>query len=818
MISAIFGLDKKLNSYKMKKFGRIPFIAIIVLIALIIIGAFLINKISKQSIPDYNEDIELTGLSNPVTVYRDSFAIPHVFADNEKDLYTAVGYLMAQDRLWQMDLLRRATTGNLSEIFGKDFVETDALMRSLRITEKSKLVLKNTSPKVLTALEAFANGVNQYIQKNKSKLPVEFAILQYKPEPWKPVHSVNLIGYMAWDLTMPWDYEMALRKMKNKLDDEKYASLVPNLSRQKSYVYNEFTSDSIINTMIKNLYSHKTKLENLGLKVFTGSNNWAVSGRKSTTGKPILANDMHLGLFSPGIWSQMHMVAEGSVNVTGVILPGQPFIISGHNNTIAWGMTNVMLDDMDFYKETINPQDSSKYKLNGEWQDIDISEELIPLKGGDTVKRRLRFTHRGPIISRFKDIQDEAISMKWIGNEYSNELRTVYLLNHAENWSDFKDAVSTFISISQNIVYADTRGNIGLYCCAGIPIREGDGISVYPGDTTQYDWKGLVPFDQLPHTYNPESGFVSSANNRTVGPEYPYYVSHWFDLPSRINRIRELLRNKEKLSAEDFKKIQTDQKSNMVERIKPIITKELSNSADKLEPLEKEGLEKLENWDGSYLKDKAAPLIFEEFYINLAKNIAKDELGDSLINTFMGKRIMVRNIVDQCLEDSISWIDDISTPEKTESLGDIILKSFSQTISQLKEKAGGNMNKWKWGEFHTITLKHPLSEKKILDRIFNLNKGPYSVGGSYHTVCPYSYSYNNPYKADHGASHRHIYNLENLNDSWSVIPTGVSGVPASKHYCDQTEMYLNKKYHQDITDKEKIKGIAQYKMKFKKNN
>jgi penicillin amidase len=800
----------------MKKFGRITFIAIIILIALLIIAVLFIKRISNRSIPDYNQDIQLTGLEQPVNVYRDSLAIPHVFAKNEKDLYTAVGYLMAQDRLWQMDLLRRATTGNLSEIFGKDFVDTDALMRSLRITEKSELVLKNTSPQVLSALEAFANGVNQYIKHNKKDLPVEFAILQYEPELWKPIHSVNLIGYMAWDLTMPWGYEMALHKMKQKLSDEKYASLIPNLSRQKTYVYPEYTEDSIISSMMKNLYSQKVKLENLGLKVFTGSNNWAVSGDKSKTGKPILANDMHLGLFTPGIWSQIHMVAEGKLDVTGVILPGQPFIISGHNNKIAWGMTNVMIDDMDFYKETINPRDSSQYKLNGRWEKMDVSEEIIPIKGGDTAKRKVRFTHRGPIISGFKDIEDQAISMKWIGNEYSNELRTVYLLNHAGNWSEFKDAVSTFISISQNIVYADTDGNIGLYCCAGIPIREGNGIRIYPGDTTQYDWKGLVPFDQLPHTYNPESGFVASANNRTVGDDYPHYISHWFDLPSRINRIRELLKSKEKLSIEDFKKIQTDQKSDMARRIKPIIIEELSSAEDNFNTLEKKGIEMLENWDGSYSKDEASPLIFEELYINLAKNLAKDELGDSLINLFMGKRIMVRNIVDQCLEDSAEWIDDVSTPEKKETLNEIIAESYRKTISDLEEKGGSDPEKWKWGEHHKLTLKHPLSEKKILDRLFKLNKGPYSVGGSYHTVCPYSYSYNNPYEVNHGASHRHIYNLDNLDNSWTVIPTGVSGIPASDHYCDQTELYINKKYHKDIIDKNIIQEQSRYQMKFTK--
>ena len=796
----------------MKKIGRIGLIVVILLAVILILGSFLLNRIKNKGLPDYSQDLQLSHIEKPVQVFRDSFAIPHVYAKSEKDLYTAVGYLMAQDRLWQMDLLRRATTGKLSEIFGEGFIETDVMLRSLRIPQKSKLVLENTSAEVHTALEAYAKGVNQYIKENKQSLPPEFTVLQYKPEPWKPVHSVNLIGYMAWDLTMPWGYEMALYKMHS----EKYKTLVPELSKQKTYVYPDFSEDTIVNSMLKNLYSMNGNLRKLGLEVFTGSNNWAVSGKKSTTGKPILANDMHLGLSSPGIWYQMHHVVEDGINVTGVVLPGQPFVISGHNDTVAWGMTNVMLDDMDFYRETIHHKDSSKYKLNGKWKEMTVDHEKILVKGGDTVERTIRYTHRGPIISNFKNLKDKEVSMRWIGNEYSNELRTVYLLNHAANWGEFKHAVKTFISISQNIVYADVNGNIGLYCCAGVPLREGNGISVYPGDTTQFDWQGLVPFEHLPHSYNPESGFVASANNRTVGEDYPYYISHWFDLPARINRIRELLQEKDKLSINDFKSIQTDQTSDMAGRIRPTLVKALESSASELNDLEKEGLNRLKEWDASYDKNSTPALIFERFYINLAENLVKDELGDSLTRIFMGKRILVRNLVDQALEDRINWIENIKTPGKEETLDQLIELSYKEAISRLQNTAGEDINTWKWGDHHTLTLKHPLSEKQVLNKLFNLNKGPYPVGGSYHTVCPYSYSYNRPYVADHGASHRHIYSLENWNDSWTVIPTGTSGIPESEHYCDQTEMYIAKKYHRDYTDKERIEKQARYKMTFTK--
>ncbi len=787
---------------------------VVVIVILLVITLIVRYRIAHKSIPDYNEDLQLNNLEQPVKVYRDTFAIPHIYAKTEKDLYTAVGYLMAQDRLWQMDLLRRATTGNLSEIFGKDFIETDMLMRSLQITKKSHKVLDHTNPKIKTALRAFSNGVNQYIENNRNQLPPEFSILKYKPGPWKPIHSINLIGYMAWDLTMPWSYEMTLHKLSSALNTEKYNSLIPDISSQKSVVYSEFNSDTLVGNMMDNLLTQQEKLENLGLKVFSGSNNWAVSGKKTASGKPLFANDMHLGLSSPGIWQQMHMVVKDSLNVTGVVLPGQPFVISGHNDSIAWGLTNVMLDDMDFYKETIHPEDSSKYKLNGAWKDLKTEQENIPLKNGDTAKRTIRYTHRGPIISRYKDLQDEAISMRWIGNEYSNELRSTYLLNHAADWDDFKNAVKTFISISQNIVYADVEGNIGLYCCAGIPIREGDGISIYPGDTTKYDWKGFVPFDQLPHTYNPESGIVASSNNKTVGEDYPFYISHWFDLPSRFNRIKELLNEKEKLNTTDFKRIQTDQKSHMAERIKPKIIKILSQTGDSLSDTEKQALSQLKNWDATFTKESVAALIFEQFYIELAKSLTQDEFGDTLINKFLSHDILVRNLINKTFQNrNNKWVDDITT-DKEEAFDDIINSSFQNAVKSLKEKFGNTINQWKWGKAHTLTLKHPLGSKKILDRIFQLNKGPFQVGGSYHTVCPYSYSLSNPYKADHGASHRHIYNLANWDRSWSIIPTGNSGIPASKHYCDQTEFYINKKYHKDYFSKEKCIQNSKYEMTF----
>ena len=425
----------------MKLWKKILIGLVIVIILALGVGYMYLKNISNRGLPNYNLDVTLKNMTAEVTVYRDNFAVPQIYAQNPSDLYRATGYIMAQDRLWQMDLLRRVTAGRLCEIFGKDLLDTDLLMRALRITEKSNLMLSKTPPHVMDALNAFADGVNQFIDSHADHLPPEFTLLGYTPEKWEPVHSVNLVGYMGWDLAFAWHTEAILYKIAQKLPTEKFQDMLPVMTRHKTSVFPDFTLETTnpennpsaaegvepgtafnnkhpINRRLaeqiaafdptESLLAGSSKLAQMGLQVFHGSNNWAVSGKKSVTGKPILANDMHLGLFIPGIWYQMHQVIENGedqINVTGVALPGAPFVVAGHNERIAWGMTNVMVDDLDLYLETINPKNKNQYRFNNQWKDIEIKKVSIKIKGGNTIEDEIRFTHRGPIISRFKKNQ-----------------------------------------------------------------------------------------------------------------------------------------------------------------------------------------------------------------------------------------------------------------------------------------------------------------------------------------------------------------------------------------------------------------------------
>jgi len=786
---------------------------ILIIIAAVAGGVF-IRYTSRKALPDYNRDIVLSGLNKNVIVTRDSFAIPHILAETEYDAYRATGYLMAQDRLWQMDLLRRLTMGRLSEIFGKDLVTADQLFRSLRFTQKSRAVIDSCSTEILASLQAFADGINQYISENGSKLPPEFTILGYKPEPWEPLHTANLIGYMSWGLTMAWQTEVTLFKVAEVAGEEHAKELIPDMELQKLFVYNvglippkaEFISE---------LEHIDQLIGDLGLQVFQASNNWVVSGKKSRTGKPVFANDMHQDLNAPGIWYQVHQEVPGKLNVTGVALPGQPFVICGHNENIAWGMTNVQVDDMDFYVETISKEDSTLYKLDGNWLPMETVMEVIYTKEGDTVTRFNRFTHRGPVISSFKGISDKVVSMRWTGNGYSNELESVYKFNRASNWAEFRAAASTFIAISQNIAYADTEGNIGMQTAAGVPVRKGNPLMFAPGDTSLYDWTGLVPFKELPFSFNPECGFVASANNNIIGEDYPYYISCWFDLPNRYEAIAEVLSGKDKLGVEDFIAIQSDQNSRYAAKLTPVFIKNLETCVAELNETGKSALDKLRDWDYSMPANSIESAIFEQTYLELTRVIFEDELEPAVYNKLIEEDLMPTYLIDGLrLKGESLWCDNVNTPDKKESFKDNILEAFNSAILVLTEKMGEDIMSWEWGKIHSLTLMHPLGKVSVLDRAFDLNRGPFPVGGSYHTVSPYSYPFETPFLANHGSSHRHIFTVGDWDNSLTIIPTGQSGIPASPFYCDQTHLYLNYQYHSDPFSKGSVEKNKMFGMKF----
>jgi penicillin amidase len=782
--------------------------SLIALILIFLIGfIFLVRHVSYRAIPDYNAEISLDGLNGRVEVYRDTFGIPHIHAQNEKDLYRVTGYVMAQDRLWQMDLLRRVAPGRLAEIFGEDYIGTDQLLRALRIEDKSRLIMARTEPEIMACLEAFSEGINQYISDAGRNLPFEFTVLRYKPEPWLPVHTINMIGYMSWSSSSSWGDELALYRISGLAGEGKARELIPDLDFQQA-IFPDFQLEGEL-LSAPDLISAAEGFYELGLQAFMGSNNWAVSGERSFNGVPIVCNDMHLQLNrAPGVWYQMHQVIPGKLNVSGIVLPGTPFINVGHNDSIAWGMTYVSVDDIDFYLETINPSDTNQYRLDGEWLDMEIREEIIPVKGRDPVTRINRFTHRGPVISPFRGINDRVISMRWTGNEYSDEIKTAYLLDRSRSIYDFRKALQYWRTISTNSICGDASGNIAMFVAAGVPISAGDRSLVMQGDTSGFDWTGFIPFDQLPHGINPPDGFLASANNRSAGPEYPYYISQWFSMPNRFNRIQEMASERDVFTMEDMMRMQADQNSywarKVMDECRPVLLK-----AD-LTGNHLAAFDMIHAWDGTMNPDAVQPTLFEVFIRKLAESIFSDELDEGSYRILAG-RVLERNAMDRIISgQQLAWCDDVNTEDTTESFNDLVVPAWIEAVDWLEENYGMDMEAWKWGDLHKVSFIHMLGSVKLLNKIFRLERGPYQAGGSGHTVCPYSYPALNPFTVTTGASQRHVYNLLNPGDSRIIMPTGVSGIPASNFFCNQTEKYMQNQYLDELFSREEVEENAPY--------
>lgn len=788
---------------------------LIALILICLIGfVFLARHISYRAIPNYNAEIRMEGLHGKVEVFRDTFGIPHIFAENEEDLYRVTGYVMAQDRFWQMDLLRRVAQGRLAEIFGEDMIKTDQLFRSLRIQNKSQLIMDRTEPEIMACIHAFSEGINQYISDAGRNLPFEFTVLRYKPEPWLPIHTVNMIGYMSWNSSSSWGDETALYRVSRLVDEQKTRELIPDLDLQQPIFPDFLPEGELLSDM--DLLSASMNVDELGLRAFMGSNNWAVSGERSFNGIPIVCNDMHLQLnMAPGVWYQMHQVIPGKLNVSGIVLPGTPFVNVGHNDSIAWGMTYVSVDDIDFYLETINPSDTNQYLLDGEWHNMEIREEIIRIKGEDPVTRINRFTHRGPVISSLRGIDDRVISMRWTGNEYSNEIKTAFLLDRARNIYDFREALRSWRTISTNSICGDASGNIALFVAACVPVCPGDRAMVMPGDTSLFDWTGFVPFEQLPHGINPPDGFLASANNRSAGPDYPYYISNWYSMPNRYNRILEMISEKDVFTMEDMIRMQSDQNSCWARKVMQVCGPYL-HRAD-LIGNHLAAFDLIHAWDGTMDPDAIQPALFEVFIMKLAEAVFKDELGEVSYKILAGK-ILERGVMDRIMAgQKLAWCDDVNTEDTTESFIDLVVPAWIEAVDWLSENYGTDMAAWKWGDLHTVTLKHVLGSVKILNRIFRLERGPYRAGGSGHTVCPYSFPTLKPFSVTTGASQRHVYNLLDPDDSRIIMPSGVSGIPASNFFCNQTEKYMRNQYLGESFSRVKVEKNAPYRGAFVPN-
>lgn len=783
-----------------------------------------------KPLPDYEDTIEQDALINDVTIHWDEYGVPHIFADNEADLYYAFGYVHAQDRLWQMTISQLAAEGRFAEFFGPDLVEFDKYQRTLGFWDVAgRIIEEEITEQERSILQAYSDGVNAYIEQNSNKLPVQFALAEMQPLEWTPRHSIAIVRLMGWELNLSWWSEVTYNYLKNKLPEAQFEELLLSWDTDSPTTLDDTESIGLSTAALLPMLQMELKkrevLEIEGSHV--GSNAWVVDGSRTQTGYPMLAGDPHLGLDMPGKWYEVHLNLSGK-NVSGVTVAGIPGVVLGQNDQMAWSFTNIMADDTDFFLEIPDPEDRGRYVTDSTYAGqvafapFEKVREVIKVKDQEAELYEYRKTNHGPVITDMYPNQalvgDQVIAMQWTGHDVSNELRTMYQINWAENFQQFKDALAHFGVPGQNFMYGDKAGNIAMFSTARLPIRTGNKVTLRRGWVPEDDWQGYIPIEEMPHVINPEKGWIANANNKLTTNNYPHYIASFWEPPSRIKRIISKLAPDTLVTVDDMIALQNDSYSTFAATLTPKLL-EIIRAQDIYDfslPVSY-----LENWDFHYTESSTAASIFDVFFLKFTENTLKDEFGDAAYQNFVVHELIPARTMAELIQDSSAFFDNVSTPEK-ESREDIVLKSMQDAILFLSDSLGSEPFEWRWEQLHTITFEPPLFSmaaedpnapqalSMIVDNI--LSKGPFAVQGHGMSVNNGQYKWDAPFEMTLGASVRRIVDVSDLTTSRSVLPTGQSGNPLSDHYGDQTMMWLNKQYrsfehHNQIAEKRNIRTM-----------
>lgn len=845
----------------MKKAGRLIGRILVGGLILVLVAAaggvfyfksYLPNNVAKESFPQIEGEIKLEGLEGQVDVYRDAMGIPHIYATTTHDLFFAQGYVHAQERFWQMDTWRHIGSGTLSEMFGEGQVKTDSFLRTLGWKNVAEQEWEQLSPEAKAIAQAYADGVNAYLKDhNGSTASLEYAIVallspDYKIEPWTPVNSLTWGKAMAWDLGGNMDDEIERAILLQTLTPEQVAELYPPYPQDYPVIVPSIgenvskIEDQTVNIPSELQFSNfdfQTVAENLSLLESVlgptgpdiGSNSWAVSGKLTTTDQPLLANDMHLGIQMPSIWIQnsLHCLPKSdacSFDVTGFSFAGVPGIIAGHNDRIAWAYTNLGPDVQDLFIEKVNPENPNQYEVNGKWVDFETRKETINVVGGEAVEITVRISRHGPIISDtygplkdnvdpeteatpFKDKagielpQNYVIALSWTALTPNSPFEAIWNFDQAQNWDEFREAARNWSVPAQNLLYADVDGNIAYQTPGVIPIRKnGDGTLPIPGWNSEYDWTGYIPFDELPYVFNPESGYIVTANNQANPRDYPYLITQDWDYGQRAARIVAMIENAPgEIDADYIKSIHGDSKSLNAEVLVPILLSvnldpELAAVRDQY----------LSTWDYQETADSQAASLFEWFW----GNVLTDTFGDNLPQDYWptgGSRwyVVMRGLVQR--PDS-PWWDDIATTDKVEYRDDIFAKAFEETITQIQKEYGKDPAKLPaWGELHSATFRNQTLGNAGISLIEDLfNRGPFITGGGKSIVNATGWSVGESFEVDWLPSEREIVDLSDLNNSIAIHTTGESGHAYHPHYDDMAPMWANVEYYPMWWEQESI--------------
>ncbi len=832
-----------------------------ILILFILLGAgggyyfksYLPNTVAPKSFPQVDGDIQLDGLDAAVDIYRDDMGVPHIYATTAHDLFFAQGFVHAQDRFWQMDFWRHVGSGRVSEMFSSE-VETDAFLRTLGWRVTAEQEWEQLSPILKNNLTSYTEGVNAYLNDHAAPaLSLEYSILgllnaNYTIEPWTPIHSLTWGKAMAWDLRGNMDEEIERAVLLKTLTPEQVSALFPPYPQDHPFIVSQIENGisanaptqpsafDLPNETLAALEHNVSLLEPVlgpagdGI----GSNSWAISGERTTTGLPLLANDPHLGIQMPSIWYQVHLeckpiTEECPYNVAGFTFAGVPGVIIGHNDKIAWGFTNVGPDVMDLYIERVNPENPDQYEVNGEWVDFETRKEVINVAGGDPVEITVRLTRHGPVISEtYGDLKNEntdndpefipfkeragldlpedyVIALKWTALAPSTPFEAVWGFNKAQNWDDFRVAAKQFHVPAQNLLYADVEGNIGYQMPGDIPIRaKGDGTLPVPGWTDEYEWTGFIPFEELPYTFNPPEGYIVTANNQVPPNDFPYLITQDWNYGFRAQRIVDMIENAPaKLDITYTQNMQGDAFDANGPVFVPLLTQLDFESASSNEAA---ALDLLKNWDYQAKADSPAAAIFEAFWRQLLQNTCNDDLpenywpeGGSRYGEFM------RN-----LSVDAGWWDDKTTLDVVETRDEILKKSLVNAVAELEKILGNDLSKWNWGDLHTSTFRNEtLGESGVppIEALFN--RGPFRTSGGSSIVNATAWNALEGYQVTDVPSMRMIVDLSDLNNSVTVHTTGQSGHAYHAHYIDMAQLWADINYYSMSWDQTKIMSEAE---------
>ena len=778
----------------LKSFLRILLIILLLLISF----GWIYSKIHQ---PNYSGELQLKNLSEEVTVYFDAIGVPHINAQNQKDAYLALGYVHAQDRLWQMELTRRIAPGRLSEILGKELLEVDQFFAGLGIEEAANKTIaaldKSSQAYLLT--QAYLEGVNQFIEEGKT--PLEFTLAGVEKEEYTIRDIYNVFGYMSFSFAVAHKTDPLLTEIKEKLGTSYLSELLGSSS--ENLTVNKTSIPEKINATISRTVS--SIMEDLPVSPLIGSNSWVIAPEKTKNGKVIFANDPHIGFSQPSVWYQNH-IRTPNFEIYGFNIALMPFPLLGHNRNFAYGLTMLANDDLNFYIEEDNPNNSLEYKTINGYKKYQLVDKTIRVKNAIDINFQVKISQHGPIMNDLiKHVIDERpIAMNWIYTQLPNEMLEVsYGISHANSMRDFKKSVAKIHAPGLNVMYGDAKDNIGWFSSAKLyQLRDSLSSKTYlNGASGNDEIIEYLPFEENPQAINPSWKYVYSANNQpdsVRGKLYPGY----YQPQDRAKRIVKLLEQKDDFTKKDVSKMIYDVKSSTVSEISQNLLKSIEKS--KRTASERKAFSILENWDGNYLKTSVGPTLYNRFLYEFLKATYKDELGDSF-ELFINSQLQDQVFPLQVNREKSVWWDNISSKDKIETRSDIVNLAFKNAIVFLQNQLGENIDDWTWNRVLSIEHEHAIGKAGgLLRTIFNV--GPFETIGGNEVINNQIFKLDSSgyYKVTAGPSTRRVVDFSDVENSLAILPTGQSGNVFSEYYKDQTEKYLEGEFVKMLLNQSEI--------------